>query len=169
MIPSGPSSRTLAATARSTSSHRLTSPSTNVVRPPVAAIAATVSLPPSGRRSMTATAAPWDASARAIARPIPEPPPVTRALPPRRVTGRRVGAPEAERRDERQAPRASGQDGGKLRGSHAAERMADQVRAVDAERRDELVVGEREVEEILERLDAGRARDAGMRRRVHAE
>ena len=47
--------------------------------------------------------------------------------------------------------------------------MADQVRALEAERGEKLVVGEREVEEIVERLDAGRARHSRMRGRVHAE
>src|SRR3989441_2155740 len=63
---------------------------TNVARPPFDAIAATVSLPPSGSRSKIAIGAPWAASAWAMARPIPEPPPVTNALPPRRFTRRRT-------------------------------------------------------------------------------
>ena len=47
--------------------------------------------------------------------------------------------------------------------------MPDQVGTLEPERAQKLVVGEREVEEIVERLDAGRASDPGVRRRVHAE
>src|SRR5258705_2605351 len=85
------------------------------------------------------------------------------------VCRRSVVAPEAEGRHERQALRPSRADGGELRGCHGAERMADQVGPLDAERGEELVVGQREIEQIVERLDTARARDTRMRRRVYAE
>src|SRR5947209_5072731 len=78
MMPSGPSARTASPTARSTSSQRLTSAAMNRASLPISSATA---LPPSGRRSTTATGAPAAASARAIARPMPEPPPVTIAVP----------------------------------------------------------------------------------------
>src|SRR5439155_24579713 len=65
------------------------------------------------------------------------------------VGRRSVVAPEAEGRDERQTPRAPGEGGGDLRPRHAAQRLAYQVRALEAERAQELVVGEREIEEIV--------------------
>src|SRR6266566_8743359 len=43
------------------------------------------------------------------------------------------------------------------------------MRVLDPERAEELVVDEREIEEIFERLDAGRARDTRVSWRVHAE
>src|SRR5439155_14776725 len=46
---------------------------------------------------------------------------------------------------------------------------ADQVHVLDPERAEELVVDEREIEEIIERLDAGRASHTRVSRRVQAE
>src|SRR5438309_443662 len=186
MIASGPSRPTAAATAPSTSAQRLTSPETKNARPPLASIAWTVSFPPSGRRSKTATGAPAAPSATAIARPIPEPPPVTRAAPgtrlivrrtprpPRGLGGgiaeehggqvlaredeevlrRRIVAPEAEGRHEDQAPDALGEDRGQLGGDHPTEEVADQGHGPDAEGVQQLLVGQREVEHVLQRLEA---------------
>ena len=50
--------------------------------PPTAAIAATTACAGSAAMSATVTAAPSDASRSAVARPIPEPPPVTIATLP---------------------------------------------------------------------------------------
>ena len=52
---------------------------TNAASPPALVISATVSLPPDSLRSATMTFAPARANANALARPIPEEAPVTRA------------------------------------------------------------------------------------------
>src|SRR5262245_42068672 len=97
-MPSGPSSRTAPATARSTSAHPLTSATSESARPPSAVIAAAVSFAPLPERSTTATGVPAFASATAIARPMPEPPPVTIAQPGTRSLMSLLRSPE-ERRD----------------------------------------------------------------------
>src|SRR3989449_9020761 len=48
--------------------------------------------------------------------------------------------------------------------SHAAKEVADQVGSADTEPVEELVVGEDEVEDVVERLDAARALDPGVER-----
>src|SRR5690349_17338374 len=87
-MPSGPSACAVSLTARSTSSHRLTSAAMKRARPPRPLISSTTVLPPSGSRSTIATGAPAATSASAIARPMPEPPPVTSALPATRLIPR---------------------------------------------------------------------------------
>src|SRR5581483_7413152 len=57
----------------------VTSPASEVQRPPASRIAASVADAGSGSRSLTMTAAPEPASFSAMARPIPRPAPVTRA------------------------------------------------------------------------------------------
>jgi hypothetical protein len=88
MIASGPISRTVSPTARSTSSQRLTSAAMKRARPPRPLISSATVLPPSASTSTTATGAPAAARPNAMARPMPEPPPVTSALPVMRVIAR---------------------------------------------------------------------------------
>jgi len=45
--------------------------------------------------------------------------------------------------------------------------VADQVGGADAETVEELVVGQDQVEDVVERLDTARALDPGVERRVH--
>src|SRR3990172_4967706 len=72
------------ATIRSIPSQRVTSVYTNAAWPPASSRSRTVSRPPASSTSATATAAPASARAMAVARPMPEPPPVTRATLPAR-------------------------------------------------------------------------------------
>src|SRR5262245_34662890 len=80
------SSRPYASTAfltiASTSVDCETSVLTNMASPPAALISRTVSSPPSTTTSATTTLAPSRAKVRAVARPIPDPPPVTNAILP---------------------------------------------------------------------------------------
>src|SRR5437773_2228941 len=55
---------------------------TKTASPPAALMSRTVSSPPSTTTSATTTFAPSRAKVRAVARPIPDPPPVTNAILP---------------------------------------------------------------------------------------
>ncbi len=78
-----------AAAANIASSERgsVTSVRTNIAVPPASWIMPTVSLPPASSMSATTTDAPSAANASAVARPIPEPAPVTTATFPCTSTG----------------------------------------------------------------------------------
>src|SRR5262249_43492240 len=64
---------------------------------------------------------------------------------------------------------AAAKDRGDLGGDHAAEEVTDQMRGREPERIEELIVREHQVVDVVEGLDAARARRAGMQWRVHAE
>ena len=83
------------------------------------------------------------------------------------VRRRGVVAPEPEGRDQDELRRARAERGGQLRGDHPAEEVADQVGGTDAETVEELVVGQDQVEDVVERLDTARALDPGVERCVH--
>ena len=57
--------------------------------PPADSIAATSSFPPASSRPVAITSAPSEASRAAMARPMPEVAPVTRAVFPRNLMGHR--------------------------------------------------------------------------------
>ena len=74
-----PRSEVARRTASLTASSLVASASIAIARPPVATISSTVSAAPAGFRSTTATDAPLPASRSDVARPMPDPPPVTNA------------------------------------------------------------------------------------------
>jgi hypothetical protein len=77
-----PNAFTAPSRALSISERSRTSASNATPVPPPLAIEATVSSAASSWMSTTATAAPWDASRSAVARPMPEPAPVIIAIFP---------------------------------------------------------------------------------------
>src|SRR3972149_11854164 len=79
-----PNVSSVKATICSTSAQRVTSVCTNAARLPASSTSRTVSRPPASSTSAMATAAPACTRAMAVARPMPEPPPVTRATFPSR-------------------------------------------------------------------------------------
>src|SRR5574341_181857 len=83
-----PNRSTVARTRASASGTRRTSPATARASPPARAIAPVTARMGSGRRPATATRAPSRANAIAMASPMPEPPPVTRATLPPSFIGR---------------------------------------------------------------------------------
>src|SRR6185312_1806791 len=80
-----PNAETVRATILATSVSSVTSPSTAIDWPPMPLIMATVPSRPSFERSDTATRAPSRAIATAVARPMPDAPPVTNATLPSRM------------------------------------------------------------------------------------
>ena len=82
---SRPKAATVRATIAATSASRLTSPPMAIAWPPAALISPTVPAALSSVRSATATRAPSRLMATAVARPIPDAPPVTSAVLPSRM------------------------------------------------------------------------------------
>src|SRR5258705_9742900 len=80
-----PKADTVRATIAATSASRVTSPPMAIARPPAALISATVAAASASTRSATATRAPSRAITTAVAWPIPDAPPVTRAILPSRM------------------------------------------------------------------------------------
>src|SRR5437870_9785915 len=108
-----PHSRTTRAKSASTWALSATSVGTAMAAPPSAKTSAATRSAPSRLRSATATCAPSAAKRRAIARPIPDPPPVTTAMRPARRAMRRLSIIH-----RRESPRAGSAGGGQRRAAH---------------------------------------------------